>query len=565
MKSLRFAALTLLAACASTKTTGAPAPAAAPAPATAPTNTASASAPGAAAAAAPKAFTPLTEAPRDWQLLDVSDRVAGISERKAERELLAGKQPKRTVLVAVIDGGVDTAHVGLKANLWSNPKEVAGNGKDDDNNGYADDVHGWNFIGGKDGKDVQYDLLEVTRLYVRCTKPNAGTAAKLPAPDAATCKRASDEYQKQREQNQNMQQQVQQIGVVMTRANEILRRAMNTDSLTRDKVSAFQPASNDAMQAKMMWLRLADAGITPEELEDAKKEVESKAKYGLNPEYDPRTIVGDDYANVSERKYGNSDVMGPDAKHGTHVAGIIGGVRGTAGGIDGIATKVKIMMVRAVPDGDERDKDIANAIRYAVDNGANVINMSFGKGFSPEKSAVDEAVKYADSKGVLMVHAAGNDGENLAEKPSFPTPVYLAGGRPNNWIEVGASSWKGLDSLAAPFSNYGKAQVDVFAPGVDILSTVPGGGYERESGTSMAAPVVTGLAAMLMAYYPNFTAADVKRIILDSATRYADQRVARPGAENGEQVPFGSLSITGGVVNAYSAVKLAEQMSTTKP
>jgi subtilisin family serine protease len=565
MKSLRFAALTLLAACASTKTTGAPAPAAAPAPATAPTNTASASAPGAAAAAAPKAFTPLTEAPRDWQLLDVSDRVAGISERKAERELLAGKQPKRTVLVAVIDGGVDTAHVGLKANLWSNPKEVAGNGKDDDNNGYADDVHGWNFIGGKDGKDVQYDLLEVTRLYVRCTKPNAGTATKLPAPDAATCKRASDEYQKQREQNQNMQQQVQQIGVVMTRANEILRRAMNTDSLTRDKVSAFQPASNDAMQAKMMWLRLADAGITPEELEDAKKEVESKAKYGLNPEYDPRTIVGDDYANVSERKYGNSDVMGPDAKHGTHVAGIIGGVRGTAGGIDGIATKVKIMMVRAVPDGDERDKDIANAIRYAVDNGANVINMSFGKGFSPEKSAVDEAVKYADSKGVLMVHAAGNDGENLAEKPSFPTPVYLAGGRPNNWIEVGASSWKGLDSLAAPFSNYGKAQVDVFAPGVDILSTVPGGGYERESGTSMAAPVVTGLAAMLMAYYPNFTAADVKRIILDSATRYADQRVARPGAENGEQVPFGSLSITGGVVNAYSAVKLAEQMSTTKP
>ena len=566
MKSLRFAALVLLAACASTKaTTGAPAPAAAPATASAPTNTTAASRPAGAASAAPKAFTPLTEAPRDWQLLDVSDRVAGISERKAERELLAGKQPKRTVLVAVIDGGIDTAHVGLKANLWSNPKEVAGNGKDDDNNGYVDDVRGWNFIGGKDGKDVQYDLLEVTRLYVRCSKPNAGPTAKVPAPDAATCKRASDEYQKQREQNQNMQQQVQQIAVVMTRANEILRRALNTDSLTRDKVSAFQPASSDAMQAKMMWLRLADAGITPQELEDAKKEVESKAKYGLNPEYDPRTIVGDDYANVSERKYGNSDVMGPDAKHGTHVAGIIGGVRGTPGGIDGIATGVKIMMVRAVPDGDERDKDIANAIRYAVDNGANVINMSFGKGFSPEKSAVDEAVKYADSKGVLMVHAAGNDGENLAEKPSFPTPVYLAGGRPNNWIEVGASSWKGLDSLAAPFSNYGKAQVDVFAPGVDILSTVPGGGYERESGTSMAAPVVTGLAAMVMSYYPNLSAADVKRIILDSATRYADQTVARPGAENGERVPFGSLSVTGGVVNAYSALKLAEQMSTTKP
>ena len=567
MKSLRFAAIALLAACASAKTTTeAPAPAPAPAPSTAPANTAAGSRPAVTAPAAPKTFTPLAEAPRDWQLLDVSDRVVGISERRAERELLAGKQPKRTVLVAVIDGGIDTAHVSLKGSLWSNPKEVAGNGKDDDNNGYVDDVHGWNFIGGKDGKDVQYDLLEVTRLYVRCSKtPNAGPTAKLPAPDAATCKRATDEYQKQREQNQSMQQQIQQIAAVSTRANEILHRAMGPDSLTKAKVSAFQPTNQDAMQAKVMWLRLADAGITPGELEDAKKDVESKAKYGLNPDYDPRTIVGDDYANLSERKYGNADVMGPDAKHGTHVSGIIGGVRGTPGGIDGIATNVKIMMVRTVPDGDERDKDIANAIRYAVDNGANVINMSFGKGFSPEKAAVDEAVKYADSKGVLMVHAAGNDGENLAEKPSFPTPAYLSGGRPNNWIEVGASSWKGLDSLAASFSNYGKAQVDVFAPGVDILSTVPGGGYDRESGTSMAAPVVSGLAAMLMSYFPNLSAADVKRIILDSTTRYADQKVARPGAENGEQVPFGSLSVTGAVVNAFSAVKLAEQMSTTKP
>jgi subtilisin family serine protease len=562
MQSLRFAALLLLAACASAKTaTEKPAPAPTPAVATpAPSQ------PVAAAPTTPRTFTPLAEAPRDWQLLDVSDRVVGTSVRRAERELLAGKQPKRTVLVAIIDGGVDTAHANLKANLWTNPKETAGNAKDDDTNGYADDVHGWNFIGGKDGKDVQWDLLEVTRLYVRCSKsPNAGTASKLPVPDAATCKRATDEFDKQRAQNQQMQQQVQQISVVMTRANEILRKATGTDSLTKEKVTAFQPTSTETQQAKMMWLRLADAGITPSELEDAKKEVESKAKYGLNPDYDPRTIVGDDYANLSERRYGNPDVMGPDAKHGTHVAGIIGAVRGTAGGIDGIATNVKIMMVRTVPDGDERDKDIANAIRYAADNGASVINMSFGKGFSPEKAAVDEAVKYADSKGVLMVHAAGNDGENLAEKPSFPTPAYLGGGKPNNWIEVGASSWKGLDSLAAPFSNYGKAQVDVFAPGVDILSTVPGGGWERQSGTSMAAPVVTGLAALLMSYYPNLSAADVKRIILDSATRYADQKVVRPGAENGEQVSFGSLSITGGVVNAYSAVKLAEQMSATKP
>jgi len=558
MKSIRFLLIALLAACGpATTVTKPPAPAPTPVPATPPVAAPATPAPAPAA---------LTEAPRDWQLLDAStDRVIGISARRAERELLAGKQPKRTVLVAVIDGGVDTAHAALKGNLWSNPKETAGNRKDDDNNGYTDDVRGWNFIGGPDGKDVQYDALELTRVYVRCNKAgDGGTTAKLPAPDAATCKRAAEEYDKERAQTQQMSQQVQAISQVLTRSNEILRRAMGTDSLTRTSVTAFQPNSAESQQAKAMWLRLADAGITPAEIEEAKDEVQTKLEYGLNPSFDPRSIVGDDYANTSERRYGNADVMGPDAKHGTHVAGIIGGVRGTSGGIDGIATNVKIMMIRAVPDGDERDKDIANAIRYAVDNGANVINMSFGKGYSPEKAAVDEAVKYADSKGVLMVHAAGNDGANLAEKQSFPTPVYLDGGKPKNWIEVGASSWRGLDSLAAPFSNYGKAQVDVFAPGVDILSTVPGGGYERQSGTSMAAPVVSGLAAMVMSYYPSLSAADVKRILLESSTRYATQSVVRPGTETGEKVPFGSLSSTGGIVNAYSAIKMAEQVSGTK-
>ena len=561
MKSLRPLAVAFLAACASARTTT-EAPAPAPTPST---NPAPAQPQPQPATPPPTAAAPVAEAPRDWQLLDRStDRVVGISVRRAERELLANKRPARTVVVAVIDGGIDTAHVGLKANLWTNPKEVAGNGRDDDNNGYADDVRGWNFIGGRDGKSVHEDNLEVTRLYARCSNAGNGTTPRLPAPDAATCKRATEEFEKERTETQQLAQQVDQISTVLTRVNEILRRSMNTDSLTRTKVTAYQPADAQGQQAKAMWLRLADAGITENEITEAKKDIDNKTKFGLNPSFDPRSIVGDDYANTSERRYGNADVMGPDAKHGTHVAGIIGAVRGTQGGIDGIAPNVKLMMIRTVPDGDERDKDVANAIRYAVDNGAQVINMSFGKGFSPEKAVVDEAVKYADSKGVLMVHAAGNDGENLAEKPSFPTPAYLGGGRPNNWIEVGASSWKRLDSLAANFSNYGKAQVDVFAPGVDILSTVPGGTYERQSGTSMAAPVVSGLAALLMSYYPNLSAADVKRILIESATRYADQTVVRPG-EGGGPIKFGELSVSGAVINAYEAVKLAEQLSATKP
>src|SRR5688500_608614 len=328
MKPLRFLAALWPTACASAKTaTETPAPA--PSPAT------SSPAPSQPAArpTTPPPGPALTEAPRDWQLLDAtSDRVTGVSARRAERELLAGKQPRRTVLVAVIDGGIDTAHVGLKANHWTNPKEVAGNGKDDDNNGYADDVHGWNFIGGKDGKEVQYDALEITRLHARCTKATEGTsAAKLPAPDAATCKRASEAFEKQRAETQQLAQQVTQISAVMTRANEILKRAIPGDSLTKAKVTAYQPTSSETQQAKTMWLRLDEAGITPSAIEDAQKDVESKTKYGLNPQYDPRPIVGDDYANTAERRYGNGNVMGPDAKHGTHVAGIIGGVRGTQG------------------------------------------------------------------------------------------------------------------------------------------------------------------------------------------------------------------------------------------
>jgi subtilisin family serine protease len=214
------------------------------------------------------------------------------------------------------------------------------------------------------------------------------------------------------------------------------------------------------------------------------------------------------------------------------------------------------MMVRAVPDGDERDKDIANAIRYAVDNGAQVINMSFGKGFSPQKAVVDAAVKYADAHGVLMIHAAGNDGADMDSVQNFPNARYLDGGRPRNWLEVGASSWKGGTDLAAEFSNYGQTQVDLFAPGVDILSSVPGDKYERDSGTSMAAPVVTGVAALVMSYYPELSAFDVKRILLNSATRHPDQMVTKPGSK-GDKVPFGTLSATGGIVNAYGALKMA--------
>jgi subtilisin family serine protease len=507
----------------------------------------------------PLATSRYSEPPRDWQLLDeTADGVPGISLNRAMRELLAGKQPKRTVIVAVIDAGIDTTHPDLRPNLWRNTKETPGNHADDDANGYADDVRGWDFIGGADGKDINQDTFELTRLYGACEGTGAG--AGTPKPDGTVCAQVKKDLDGKKTEAEQTLQQVGQIDDIMQNIVPVLRVALGGDSLTLDRVKNLRATAPEVDRAKQVFLQLADAGITQAAIDDAKKAYQSQVDFGYNPAFNPRSIVGDNYADPTQRQYGNNDVMGPDASHGTHVAGIIGAVRGNGLGVDGIAGAVQLMAVRAVPDGDERDKDIANAIRYAVDNGAQVVNMSFGKEYSPFKKVVDDAVKYAEAHGVLLVHGAGNDGADLATSSNFPSPKYLDTGSAQNWIEVGAVSWKGGDSLAANFSNYGSRGVDLFAPGVDILSTTLHDQYKRESGTSMASPVVAGVAALVMEYYPQFTATQVKTILLASAARHPGQLVVRPGSEN-TKVPFGSLSSTGGIVNAYYALKLAEELS----
>ena len=510
------------------------------------------------------ARAPITEPPADWHLLDANtDGVPGISAHRAYRELLTGRTPQRTVVVAVIDIGVDTAHPDLRPVLWRNPREVAGNRTDDDRNGYVDDIHGWNFIGGPDGRNIDDETYEVTRLYRRCTSgPGGGPSPTLPATERERCGSISADFQRERAEMAQNARILSMLAETMKTALPLLKSETGTDSLTVAKVRALRPTSAVVREAQSLYLQISEAGIDPAEVEEQSEVVRKLLEFGLNPSFDPRPIVGDDPADLSQRIYGNRDVTGPDALHGTHVAGIIGAVRDNGLGIDGIAPAVRIMAVRAVPNGDERDKDVANAIRYAVDNGAHIINLSFGKGYSPEKSAVDDAVRHAEARGVLIVHAAGNDGEDATANPSFPTPAYTAGGRARNWIEVGASSWRSGERLAAPFSNYGREIVDVFAPGVDILSTDVGGGTVRESGTSMAAPVVTGVAALLMAYYPGLSATDVKRIIVESVEPYRDVMVVRPG-DDSEKVAFGSLSMTGGIVNVYNALRMAATVRPT--
>jgi subtilisin family serine protease len=495
----------------------------------------------------------------NWQNLDLkADTVFGISTEKAYTELLPGKKHV-PVLVAVIDGGVDTAHEDLKSVIWINPKEIAGNHKDDDKNGYVDDMHGWDFIGGPNG-DVNYDNLELTR-QLRFYKPkfdNADTT-KLSGADLVTYHQyilMKIDYDAELKDAQSKLDRYKQFEMVI---DTMLTNMKNPNPKAADFKNYTPVGRSQKFLAYILINNMGDqdyATFKKESLDMAVDHFKEIVDYQLNFSFDPRSIVGDDYSNDKQRKYGNNNVTGPNALHGSHVAGIIGAVRDNNIGVKGVANDVMIMSVRTVPDGDERDKDVANAIRYAAANGAKVINMSFGKAYSWDKKAVDEAVKYAVKKDVLLIHAAGNDNEDKDSITNFPNRVYADGsGIAASWIEVGASDSKDNQNLKASFSNYGKTTVDVFAPGVAIKSTVPGSKYAELSGTSMASPVVAGLAALIRSYYPKLTAVQVKEIILKSVTK-VDHDVIIAGKKS-KKVPFADLCNTGGIVNAYEALKLA--------
>ncbi|MDM1524068.1 S8 family serine peptidase [Empedobacter stercoris] len=505
-----------------------------------------------------------------WQHESLEESgVYGVNTQKAIQFLESKKRKPSQLIVGVLDSGVEVTHADLKDNVWINAKEIAGNGKDDDKNGYIDDVHGWNFIGGKDGKNVDGDTLELTRLFVKYK--NLFETSTDAASNKTKYPEKFEEYQKIKVEFENKLAEAKQGAMQYQQMDEIFKVSFpvlisewGEKDLDEKNMSTFQPKSKEAQQGMMIFAMVPkeawDGKTMKEFLKKVGDEIAEGAKYykeqveiNLNTELDPRPIVGDDYANVNERYYGNSDVDGPDSNHGTHVAGIIAAKSGNGIGIDGIAGQgnVKIMSVRTVPNGDERDKDVANAIRYATDNGAKILNMSFGKAYSPDVKAVWEAFKYAQDKGVLLIKAAGNDNENIDTNIHFPT-VYNEAGTAisNNVITVGSNT-SNKDELKSSFSNYGKKSVDVFAPGSDIYSAIPtrDGEYKSNSGTSMASPVVAGVAALVWSHYPKLTTQQVKQIILDSVNKNDQLK---------------DISVTGGVVDAYKAVQLAEKIYTDK-
>jgi cell wall-associated protease len=480
-----------------------------------------------------------------WSHLDlIKDTIPGMSVDKAYAELLKGKKGVK-VIVGVIDSGVDVEHEDLKSIIWTNPKEIAGNKIDDDKNGYIDDIHGWNFLG-----DSRNENLELTRII---KKGDDGSNAY---------KEAKADYDKQ---IQDLEGQKQQIDFIF-KAHKTVSDHLKKEDYTITELNAIVTTDQNLGQAKQVMSSII--GQTGPDFKDEinafKEQVYDQLNYNLNLEFNGRKIVGDNPDDFTDKKYGNNNVIGlvkDHAEHGTHVAGIIAQVRNNKKGGDGIANNAEILVVRAVPNGDEYDKDIALAIRYAVDNGAKVINGSFGKSYSPHKDWVFEAIKYAASKDVLIVHAAGNDGHDidLPQYKNYPNDSddnksEIA----NNFLTVGALNTSYGASLVANFSNYGSANVDVFAPGMKIYATVPNNKYKYEQGTSMASPNAAGVATLIRSYYPTLTAKQVKQILMDSGT--AVSTTVNLG-ETEEKRPFTNASKSGKMVNAYNALIMAEKMS----
>ncbi|GAB5418258.1 MAG: S8 family peptidase [Crocinitomicaceae bacterium] len=512
---------------------------------------------------------------------DVSDELKnwyngpelGMNTDEAYATLLKGKS-STTVIVAVIDSGVDTEHEDLKGQIWVNEDEIAGNGIDDDHNGYIDDVHGWNFLGNSEGENLHSVRLEVTRLYAELRSKYASASASDITPEQ---QEEWDLYQKVKEDVESERSDAKEFKLEMKETYEGITNIHNAvsgrlgEDYTVKDLKALKKDPQLGEPAKIM-MKLMKLGLGYHDLKEYMDYNDEILDYNYNPYIDPRKdIIGDDVSDFTAG-YGNNDYDGPDASHGTHCAGIIGAVRGNGIGNNGIAADVKIMSLRAVPNGDEWDKDIALAVRYAVDNGAQVINMSFGKSYSPEQEQIIAAFRYAEENGVLVVHAAGNEASDNDDSENYPRPQYASmSSKFSNWIEVGASTRhkkakvkKGeikRDGIAADFSNYGDQMVDVFAPGHDIYSTIPDNEYDLFDGTSMAGPMVSGVAALIKSYYPELTMFEVREIILSSAQK-TDREMPLPGDPE-QMVTLSDLCVTGGIANVYNAVQTAENFSSS--
>jgi subtilisin family serine protease len=510
----------------------------------------------------------LTNKNLNWYNLDPSaDKIMGVSTEKAYKTLLADKTSSKKIIVAVIDGGVDIDHEDLKDHIWTNSDEIPDNGIDDDQNGYVDDIYGWNFLGNSKGENVNVENLEYTRM-LKVLSPkfkNIKSESEVDRDqleDYKTYLACKAKYDEKLEEYQSTKKAVDGYVKKLDDAEKTIKEFLKKDTIIEEDVKNIVSTKTSVLEAQKFLLNNFDKNLSRSTLDSYLKECNLYLDKYLNLEYDARKLIGDDPENILDKNYGNNNVEGPDPGHGTMVAGIIGAVRNNGIGINGIADNVEIMVLRIVPDGDERDKDVALAIRYAVENGANIINMSFGKAFSPQKKFVDGAIEFAEDNNVLLIHAAGNDGYNNDSIEHYPSKIFNNDSVAKTFINVGASGLTANADFAAFFSNYGQS-VDLFAPGVGITSTTPGNKYDDANGTSFSCPVVSGVAALVWSYYPQLTAVQLKEVLLGSVENFKKLKVNKPDKESGNKkikATFGKLCSTGGEVNAYKALLAADKL-----
>lgn len=512
---------------------------------------------------------PLTEGQlKQWSSMDLErDTVPGMSVERAHVELIKNRKGE-VVIVGVIDSGVDIYHEDLKNVIWTNPGEIPNNGIDDDNNGFIDDVHGWNFLGDIIGENMEFVRI-VRKLGPKYEGKDESSISAANRKEFALYEKAKAEFEKELAETKGNAARYQQMVSQLRPVHEAMAAKLGKEDYTQDDLAAIEnPSVQEQQQIAMLSQMLNFADTVPEVLNEMEKGIayfQGRLDTHFNTTEDFRSILGDDPDDLTDNIYGDPNVASSEPSrenvtHGTHVAGIIAAQRHNGIGMDGVANNVKIMPVRAVPDGDEYDKDIALAIRYAVDNGAKVLNTSFGKYYSPHSDWVYDAIKYAASKDVLIVNAAGNDALDLDTVNVYPNDQIDSGTEmANSFITVGALNYEYGDKLVANFSNYGKINVDVFAPGVKIYSTTPLDTYEFLQGTSMAAPEVAGVAAVIRSYYPKLTAPQVKQILMDSGIP-ANIEVMLGGDPSNKEL-FTNISKSGKMVNMYNAIIMADKMS----
>ncbi len=520
---------------------------------------------------------------QNWHWKDYAkDKIHGISLYQAYQHLATINKKPSPIIVAVMDGGVDTNHQEINSKLWINKKEIPYNGVDDDHNGYTDDLHGWNFLGGKDGRNIDKADAEKTRVYHQFKSLYEGKsidASKLNATQRnqyEMWKQAAAEIEFSDEEAANLRYISMAAKAIQKLGNTIISE-MKDSSFSVIALESYQPLGRNTLEAKMAYLRtIKILGVEKEApyveiINDLKEYIEGKEKSAKAKIEAPSPIraeiVKDNYENFADKFYGNNDITGPNAKHGTHVAGLVASIPDSNWNVNALYPGIQIMGVRVVPDGDEYDKDVALGIRYAVDNGAKIINMSFGKSFSPEQIWVDQAIRYAAAKDVLIIHAAGNEYYDLNVKAVYPSPYSSAlNDTATNVLTVAASSDESINNtLLTDFSNFGYKIVDVLSPGNKIYSTLPGKtnhGYLQ--GTSMAAPIVSHIAAMIRSYYPSLTAVEVKKIIMQSVWKPMNENTSYEVPEKEESKTLSAIAAAGGIVNAEKAIQMAGKYKPAK-